>query len=624
MSSSSRANQLTQIRPGELAITPSQKALYRRKMELDPWYFSKYVCGHGERAVERIHRPLLYLYTRQAYLLAQCLDNERFSGYFCDYLKTELRRREIDWRTPKGLARLALLLRRVNVRLPRGSGKSVMADDANLWEGVMDPDSTIFIGSKADEYVRDRISAIGQVVLSPQFAFWFPDRVPLNPSKDVTRDSILLAGRRVMNRVEATIEGRGITSQTTGRHYMTLRNDDIVGTESGEASLDDALRHLAGISAIRDKIDWRGDAYIGTVTGENDDHSLLSADPGVLSVVMPVEVHEDGTTAENVYCDGEPVMPEWSGFSREGIDEVKNESRMNAKLGPISLLQNYYMVAHQAGVSLFTRSMLDRSLYRTLRDPGSNRRVILRPKRGREAECRKQWRHPFDKPVNLNLNDWFILDPSMLGGSAFGIAGDQSVTEDASGDEWALGAVCLDWEGVFYLLDVIKGRGYNSFIDAVPEFDRLHGARSRIGLDANATQGMTVEWMKRTPVFQTLARRVVPIRSGGEAKDVNIRNYIQSRMLAGTLFINPDLPDFHDELLRYRPRTLDGRKKRSVVDNQLDVAWMAMTLPVPTVSPDEEAQAETNALLRDTAPKTKSDRVMQENFFNLGLLDWSM
>lgn len=594
--------------------------LGRAKMRADPWYFGKYVCGHGEKSIERIHRPLAYLYTRHVPMLVAILREGRLASPIIEDLRADFLRHEINIDSDDCLPKVKRRLRRINVRLPRGSGKSVGADDADLWEAVMDPNIRISLGSKADPFVQDRIRKMGDVVMSPAFGYWFPERVPDDPKTDVTRDSIKLKGRTIAE-TEATIEGRGVTSQWAGRHYNKNRRDDMVGTESGEASLEDALRHVADIPALRDKIDWRGDLFIGTVTGENDDHSLLLEDDDVLTISMPMEVHEGGTTLENVFDDGELTMPEWEGFSRDGVDTLKKEARTSTTHGPVYLLQNFYMVAHKSGTSLFTKRMLDRSLFRKLTDKETMKTLVLRPKKGLIKQCYAQW--PTQGEMKkVNFDDWFIIDPSTLPYSAWGIAGDQSVTQDKSGDEWSLGSVFMDWEGTFYLWDVIKGRGYQNFISALAPFDRANGGcNAKIGLDANATQGMTIEWIKRSEEFRSMSRRVVPVRSG-EAKDVNIRNFVQARMLSEGLYINPDLPDYHSELLRYRPRMADGRKRRTAVDNQLDVTWMAMTLPTPPSAPiDEETMALESMMAAQGDRRDPVTNVSAGNWMDA--IDWS-
>lgn len=560
-------------------LDPETKALYRRRMERDPWYFAKYVYELPESRA-RFQRPLLYLYTRQAELLASTLLDPRFDGPVTSQVRADFESHGIDWTDPAHLPKMRKRMRRQNWRLPRSSGKSVVADIGDIWQAVIDPDITISLGTKADKYAWDRIAAMGGVVLSPRFAYFFPDRVPTNPRQDVTMDAITLAGRKKLGVTEATIEGRGITSPWTGRHYRINRRDDIVGTESGDASTDDAMRHMSNMIAIRDLSGWVADTYIGTINGENDDHSLLAADPDVMSIVVAMEEHEGGTTIENVYTNGVLTMPEV--FTREIVDQIKAEARINTEHGPIYLLQNYYMTAHKSGVSIFTRRMLARALFTWHYDEALKRRVIIRPKKGLQ-----------DKPLDkLTAADMFVLDLKKLPRSAFAWAADQSVTEDGSGDEWALMLVCLDSEGVFYLLDGTKGRGYDLMVDELVPFDRRAGKPLQNGMDANATQAMTIEWLKRSSEFKDLARRLKGVRSNGESKDVNIRNYVQARMLAGDFYVSPEMTDWHREALRYRPRSIDGRKKRNAIDNQLDATWMAMTLPKRPASPEQTEEDE--------------------------------
>jgi hypothetical protein len=572
-------------------LDPETKAQYKRRMQRDPWYYGKYVYGLPSSRI-RLQRPLLYLYTRQAELLSACLSAPQYDGPVTDAVRDDLEQHGIDWTNPAHMKRMKRRMRRQNWRLPRSCGKSIVADIGDLWIATMDPDMTLSLGTKSDPYAWARIAAMGNIITSPVYGFWYPERVPKTPRFDVTMEAITLAGRTKMGVTEATIEGRGVNSPWTGRHYRWNRRDDIVGTESGDASLDDALKHMSNMTAIRDLSGWLADTYIGTINGENDDHSLLSADPDVMSIVVPMETHEGGTTLENVYSDGTLTMPEV--FDRELVNDIKNESKINTEHGPIYLLQNYYMTAHKSGVSLFTRRMLQRSLFTWFDDTKSQRRLICRPKKAAKDKA----------PDKMTMADFFVLDTTKLPRSAFAWAADQSVTEDGSGDEWAIYLVCIDWEGVFYVLDGVKGRGYDAMVDELVPFDKKAGKPLKNGIDANATQIMTLDWLKRTPEFRDIARRIEGVKSNGEAKDVNIRNYIQARMLSGDLFVNPELTDWHREALRYRPRTASGAKRRRAIDNQLDATWMAMTKPRRPQSPeqieDDEVLSEVSAYRQRT------------------------
>lgn len=569
-----------------VSLPPAEKAALRQLMEYDPWVFSLFVCGRNPKA-EKHHRPLLYLYTRRVELLCATLDDPKFDGPITQQIREDFQRQEppIDWRNPAQLPRVAARLRRINIRMPRSSGKSTFADDADFWLGSVDPDVTISIGSKSAEFAVKRITTIGMFVLSPAYAFWFPERVPDDPQHEVTEDSIWLKGR-TRHVPEATIEGRGLLGQWAGTHYRVNRRDDIVGTESGQASVEDALKHLANLSALRDHTGWIGDTIIGTINGDEDDHTMLASDPTVLSVVVPMEEHEGGTTLDNVYEDGVLLMPEW--FDRDQVTLIKAEAKANPKYGAIWLLQNFYMAAHKTGTSIFNAKMIERAKFRWVFSERLKRHVIVRPKKGFE-------KIPVDR---LAPDQLFVLDLKTLPKTAFATGIDQSVSEDGSRDKWAQVLVCVDWEGVYYALDSVAEHGYSNLLDQLIPFDQRKGDRSSleetrlcdrpqyIGVDSNATQGMTVEWLKRSEEFRSIERRVVPVTSNNEKKDMNIRTWLQARMLTGDFYVNPKLHDYITTMLKYRPYANDGRRRRNPIDDELDATWMAMTLPRVPPSPE--------------------------------------
>lgn len=588
-----------------LQIDLETRARYRRRMDADPWYFSKYVCLHAEKAVERLHRPYLYVYTGQAALLAAALSNDRFESYLTHQVREDFARQTpaIQWWNPEHLPLVKARLRRVNFRIPRGFGKSTFADDGDLWDVAIDPDGCIGIGSKSDDYARARVITLGEVVLSPEFAFWYPERVPLDKKTDVARDAILLAGRTIKI-TEASIEGRGITSQWRGRHYnKRIRLDDTSGTEYGQASVEDAIAFNQGIDAIevREAFGICQERYIGTITGENDDHTYLASDPGVMSLVMPIEEHEGGTTIENIFTNGKLTMPEEGWFTRPAVNELKRKARANEDKHSVSeLLQNFYMVPMKdSGSFVFTKAMLDAAKGIFWAEvPELGRECLFIPKKGREKTQRDRSRPDF------NPEDWKMIDPTILPTTARAWAADQSVSQ--TGDEWAFADVIMDWDGVEILLDCVKGRGYDRMLDTVIPFDRKCGYPRRAGVDANATQGMTVDWMNRSPEFQSIARRIEPLTSGGEAKDNLIRRWIAGRMLTGDFYANPRLVLWLHEASRYQPRDSEGKLRKNAIDNQLDATWMACSLCKRPPSP-EQLDADNMAALMSRAAMRGSD-----------------
>lgn len=588
------------------SITSDTRALLRARMDSDPWYFAKYVCKRAEKAVERIHRPLLYLYTGHASLLAATLDDPRFEGRITQQVRADFSAQTppIDWRNPSHLHRIKKRIRRVRISAGRGIGKSTFADVADLFDGTIDPNMTVGIGSKSDPYAERRITSIGEIVTSKEYGDWYPERKPANPRTDITQTSIKLGGRTV-NSTEATIEGRGITSQWRGFHYRKIRPDDIAGTEYGEASIEDALAFIAGIDAIevRDAFGGCREIYIGTLSGENDDHAYLSNDPGVMMIVMPIEIHAGGTTVENIFTDGDLTMPEEGWFTREAVNELKRKARANEDHHSLSeLLQNFYMtLLRDGGANLFTKAMLDAAKgIRWIFDRELNRDVLLIPKKGRE----KTQRDP-TKP-DYAPADWKRVDPVSLPRSAKAWAVDQSVSP--TGDPWAYAYAIMDWDGVTILIDCVTGQGYDKMLDTAPIFDKRCGHPKRVGADTNATQGMTVEWMSRTVEFQSIARRVESITSGGDAKDHHIRRWIAGRMLSGDFYASPRLTKWLFEASRYQPRKPDGKMRRNSIDDQLDATWMACSLLRRPNSPRQIAHDRARAQMETVKDKYVHDR----------------
>lgn len=593
---------------GELrSISSEQYALRRRRMDRDPWMFARYITGYGRTGVERIHRPMLYLFTRRAELLAATLDDPRFEGEVTDQIKKDLlaQKPPIDWRKPEHMPRLRRRLRRVNYRGPRGSGKSVFADIGNLWETSIDPNLRVGLASKSDPFIWSRMTAMGEIVKSEAYAFWYPERVPTSED-EMTKSRILLNGRTEIGFTEATIEGRGVTGQWTGHHYNIRRMDDIVGTESGQANIEDAKAYIANLEGITVRgippaLTWKysADLWIGTSNGEGDDMSLLLEDPTVMSVVMPIEKHDGGTTIENIYTDGVLTMEEPGWFDRETVNELKANARSGSQGHSVTwLLQNFYVTAHKQGTVVFTERMVRQAQFLWMMDEQTNRELIWRPKKGREDTCRDP------KSPAFNPDDWFVLDIDLLPVTARGWAGDQALKED--GDEWALEYVVMDWQGVLYWLADSTEHGYGRMLDEIPHFDRMAG-KPKWAYDANAMQGMATEWMRRNEDFRELTQRVTEIRSTGEAKDQMIRRWIQARMLAGDLYINPRLTGVITECLKYRPRTSTGAVNKRAVDNRLDAGWMACTLPERPPTPEELAEEYEYSMVAGEQRRRSSD-----------------
>lgn len=527
----------------------------------DPWLFSSVVCGSGEGFVERFHRPLLYFLTGHSRLLAAAV--LQYDSEVSRQIKAEMVRLRVlvdgkfDY---KRLDRYFGRRSRTNARVSRSMGKTTINLRGLLHAGTEDPNLSIGIASKSDPAAQKLMSVLGRYIGSENYRTLFPHRIPpKNFDQMVTLSKIWLEGR-TNSTTEWTFEGRGINSQWTGSHYHIIAPDDIVGTESGEASMEDATRWLAAVAGISIPEAFGGsrEDYLGTIYGVDDDHAYVSSDWHTPSIIVPIW-KKDHYSPDNILADGEPTLPEW--YPLEKIHELRSRTLGNESEGLKSWLQNFELTAHVTGVGLFSRDSMSRQSLRMV-SRGQNT-LYARPKTG----C------PPRDPITSS--DWVINDPTLM---PIYMGVDQSVSLARGADSWAIAVVGFDYEGHVYILDVIKGKGYAQMIDTIrPTFNKWRPWK--IGIDTSATQSMTLEWMQRSGEFMDMAGILTGVSGSGRSKDDRIRAFLAARVQTGTCWINPRLEAFQHEALTYIP----GPKAK---DDQLDAVSMAIQIGLPSAPLD--------------------------------------
>jgi hypothetical protein len=523
----------------------------------DPWLFSTHVCGSGEGFVERFHRPLLYFLTGHSRLLASSVLT--FDSEVTRQIKSEMERlgvmvgRKFDYQK---LDRHFGRRSRTNARVSRAMAKTTLNLRGILHAATEDPDISIGVASKSDAAAQKLMGALGRFVGSPAYRALFPQRVPQkNYDQLVTLTRIWLNGR-TNSTTEWTIEGRGINSQWTLAHYNFISADDIVGTESGEASNDDAIRWLAAIGGISmpDAFGGTRQDFVGTIYGVSDDHAYISSAWHTPSIIVPIWV-KSNYSPDNVMTDGVPTLPEW--YPIEKIREKREETISNEEEGLISWLQNFELCAHVTGAGLFSRDAMARQRLKMVQR--GNSILYARPKAGL----------PPREPISSD--NWVIVDPHLM---PIYMAIDQSVSLAKGADSWAIAVVGFDNEGHVYIFDVVKGKGYNQMLDMIrPMYNRW--VPVKIGMDTSATQSMTLEWMQRSGEFMDMAGILCGVQSNNRAKDDRVRAFLAARVQNGTAWISPRLDTFQQEALTYLP----GPKAK---DDQLDAVSMAIQIGLPS------------------------------------------
>lgn len=601
-------------------LTRDQVAERRRMMDADVWLFIKWVCGHGEKAVERFHRPLAYFLAGDAMRLAASL--EKYDSELGKQLKSALKERGIDWRTRKGIKALARALQRVNDRISRSMSKTTKGLDGVLWlasrnpdvpcdlASASGPDMSIAIASKSDPVAQVKmLGTVGGIMKTDAYAMYYGDRLhPKNPEAWINKEWILMAGRTKAGD-QKTIEARGINSQWTANHYDVIYADDIVGTESGEASTDDAIRWMAAIFGVSKAPGLGGTRHIfnGTIYGPKDDNAVLVANDEFISVRVPVWIKNVPSNVENILVDGIPVLEEW--YTVDDIRRMRKETlaASNSGQGAISWLQNFELTAHEEGAMQFTADLLKKSRFVWAENRKTGRREIRRhlwnsdksPKInaslkqiGDDCDCWKDdchdSRHEFVQFDPLDLPRTMGVDQALATG----------------GDDWGVGCTAIDPFGFMYQL---KGRydngGYWQMVPAIPMVFNAWGGIAnppkKIGMESNVWQSMSADWIKRDEALRFLSRRIEKLPPTQTAKVVRIFNDVYANLKMGTLLRDPEDITFERCALKY-----NGAEPETQWDDPLDCVAMSIQLHKTVASSISEEEMD------------KLQRIEEQNYMN--------
>lgn len=538
----------------------------RRKMDADVWLFIQLVCKHGDRAVERIHRPLAYLIAGDALRLAASL--ETYKSETVSQLRSDFKEEGINWQTAAGIVQLRKRIQHVNARMFRASGKTTVGLDVCLALPSANPAIAVGICSKSDAAAQDKmLVTIGKIMLTDEYAMYYQDRLyPKNPEEYITKKWIDMRGRLI--RDQKNLEARGTNSQWTGNHYPIIYGDDIVGTESGEASTDDArvwLTTLPWIGVLPGFGETR-DVIQGTVYGSRDDNAMLIRNRAFVSLNVPIWRKKVPMSLSNLLVDGDPTIPEL--VSQEQCKTLRDGQIADPKFGAIGWLRNAELTAGDEGAMQFSTDLMNRAKFlwidRETKDgrgiakvkryirrylfdgAGDSRSPKLDAKRSTKGECRCWMK------CGAGNHTFLEFDPLELK-RVLGV--DQAIVEH--GDRWSVNCAASDPYGFNYLLKGAAGRSYALMLPAIPMvYNRWGGQNNpprKVGIESNTWQSITLLWMGMDPTFQFLARRLQKVPSGSLAKEIRIFNALLTGFETGTLLYDPEDTELEQEALSYDP-----------------------------------------------------------------------
>lgn len=199
----------------------------------------------------------------------------------------------------------------------RGSGKtSIITHGMTIWNIMQNPELTFGICSWSRRAAIDIVKAIKTELESNELLkSLYPDVLYDNPETESVRwtEEKGLVVKRKSTKREATVEGTGLDTQATGRHWDYIVYDDIVSVNNVTSNevikntTDALLTSFNLVSATGRK------RFIGTRYHAVDTYDYLIKNKIVKTRIYPATV--DGTS------DGEPV----SILTKEKLDEKRRE-----------------------------------------------------------------------------------------------------------------------------------------------------------------------------------------------------------------------------------------------------------------------------------------------------------
>lgn len=572
-------------RSARRSLSTTQHAELKRALLSDSYLFKRFICRHKE-LIPEIHRPMSYMICGLTDKLIEVLEDPRMRSYVTDQIRTELWKREINWRTSEGRARLDAQLDFQNWRWFRGSYKSSVGTHGGLaFMATRDPNITAKITHATDDKAWEFCGQIADTVLSGTYQDFFPERIPVNDvAKLITMKKVALSGRTV-SRPQTTIQAGGYLTKDIGGHYDTFFIDDLVMERNATPELLKGvktwLQNLEGYRIEAPGVRVRR-IHIGTKWDEDDDDAFLTTGANArdcITIRLPIETF-DGEVV-NIMEAGKPTVPQF--FSAEKIFEKKrrvvNARTEDAETGIVidgarSWRCNYLLDAYAGGARLFSPAVVDDPFRSWMLQPYHDEKrqrenprrflvarylrteqgqpVPLAGKRIVDADGRlmDDWR------VNakvVRFDPWRDLDRVVLVDPAW--------ADKTTADNWAVSAIGADHDRVNYQLETRSDTtGLEGWVVALCEVDELWHPRV-IGFDGGAYQDAVIKNMIKTDKrLRRMRSRMVPVPHNNRTKTARMREGVAEPLKMYRFMLDPRSQMTRDELkgIRGIPSDRDG------------------------------------------------------------------
>lgn len=507
-----------------------------------------------------MHKPLVYAAAGQTDKLIEILDDTSAQSFTVRHLRRVLLdKHRINWASPEGRDALDALLRRLNVRVYRGSGKSSAITHAvSLWRATRDPDESAVIIAGTEKKAADFCKQIRMTILSEAYRALFPDRVPDDTVRDLTEQWIRLKGRSVPDR-EASIMCFGYKVDVTSYHFDRFLIDDLVTRDNRVGvELDRALDFIENMSGLHNPGKRRPvtRVHVGTRWNEEDDDALLRAMGGHLSLSIPIEVYPYGV--KDIRQRGIPTEPEWK--DEQGIIELQADTLSKKDEGSVAWRANYLLDPSIAGGRIFPLELLDSRQW----TPGEGKTAKGAVEQYVGVPKLDEKREPIRDETDALQYEWTkVSDLRRFVGC------DQAWS--GSGDDWAVVVLGVDRKGRIYVLETKHGKGGENMIEALLATHE-RWKPEKIGLEKAAMQEATIFFLKRDPRFRRFKNKVEGVPLNNQSKQWRARNGVADPMWSWEFFLDPADSTTISQLKVWNPE--DKKAEDHIIDALSIGAWL--------------------------------------------------
>jgi hypothetical protein len=418
----------------------------------------------------------------------------KLHGELCWWLMRNWKQRFKEILLPRSHYKSTIVTIGHSIQIPLPDESGIAPWPENLGTNVR-----LLIGHEtAEQASRFLVSIAGHFLSNPLLMGLFPECVPTAKKQRINKYELELPRSEIWN--EATYDTMGVGGKSQGKHYDYLKLDDLIGDKArdSKAEMQTAKDWFDNIQAFFTEFLKAKFDLVGTRWAYEDlyNHAHITYGPSLLKYIRAAEELNEATG------ELEPIFPE--AFTTESFAILKKNPKIwsaqyanDPAAGANELLPQWKRYYEWAGYNKLRYAVGESWMYHNI----------------------------------MNLDRVILIDPATVGKSGF------IVTGSASDEKiFILEATKNDWRPP-ELVDYI-------FKAVVRWQPRL------VAIEDVLFSAIFKPWLESEMKLRGIRFIVVPIKTGGKAKDARVRG-LTNYWAAGCIYHHITQVDFEEEFNKF-------------------------------------------------------------------------